>query len=199
MEQILVSTYYRVSTMDQDPELQIQEIRRYIESQPNFKLVKEYTDHGVSGSKEKRPALDQLNMDAKSGLFQILIIWKLDRLARSLTHLVRLVNTLKEWNVGLVSLKDNLDLNSAQGKFTFHLLAAMAEFERDIIRERTVAGLAVARSRGKILGKPSTVDKDKVAQLRNRGFSIREIADFLSVSKSAVQRITSKIDCTKKG
>src|SRR5262245_52996373 len=144
--------YARVSTLDQEPENQLQELRRYVEAR-GWTAV-EYVDRGISGAKERRPALDGLVADARRRRFDVVVCWRLDRLGRNLKHLVTLLEELHAVGVAFVSLGEGIDCTTPAGKLQLHILAALAEFERERIRERVLAGLARARSQGKRLGRP---------------------------------------------
>src|SRR3981081_124119 len=130
--------YARVSTLDQQPENQLQELRRYAEAR-GWTAV-EYVDRGVSGAKDRRPALDQLVKDAKRRKVDVLVCWRLDRLGRNLKHLITLLDDLHALGVAFVSLAEGIDATTPAGKLQMHILGAIAEFERERIRERVVAG-----------------------------------------------------------
>src|SRR5215472_2005541 len=132
--------YARVSTVDQEPENQLQELRRYVEAR-GWTAV-EYVDRGVSGAKDRRPALDQLMADAKRRRFDVLVCWRLDRLGRNLKHLITLLEDLQVLGVAFVSLGEGIDCTTPAGKLQLHILAALAEFEKARIQERVKAGLA---------------------------------------------------------
>jgi len=138
---VKAAIYARVSTSNhgQDISLQLRELRDYI-ARRGWQIVGEYTDSGVSGSKERRPQLDRLMHDAKRQKFDAVLCWKLDRIGRSLKHLVNLLAELEAFGVVLVSLSDSLDLSTPQGRLMFQIIAAMAEFERSLIQERVRAG-----------------------------------------------------------
>src|SRR5207249_5274992 len=136
--------YVRVSTLDQNTENQAIELRRYIESR-GWTAV-EYRDHGVSGAKDRRPALDQLVTDAKRRRFDVLVVWRLDRLGRNLRHLVTLLEDLQLLGIAFVSLGEGIDATTPAGKLQMHILAAISEFERARIAERVKAGLRRARA-----------------------------------------------------
>src|SRR5438552_7483397 len=138
--------YARVSTVDQEPENQLQELRRYIEAR--HWTAAEYVDRGVSGAKDRRPALDQMITDAKRRKFDVLVCWRLDRLGRNLKHLITLLENLQALGVAFVSLAEGIDATTPAGKLQMHILGAIAEFERERIRERVVAGLARAKAEG---------------------------------------------------
>ena len=135
--------YARVSTLDQEPENQLAEVRRYVKTR-GWTAV-EYVDRGVSGAKDKRPALDRLLADAKRRRFDVLVCWRLDRLGRNLRHLITLLDELQALGVAFVSLAEGIDATTPAGKLQMHILGAIAEFERERIRERVMAGLQRAR------------------------------------------------------
>ncbi len=177
--------YARVSTVDQEPENQLQELRRYCEARGWTAI--EYVDRGVSGTKDRRPALDTLIRDAKRRRLDVLVCWRLDRLGRNLKHLVTLLEELQSVGVPFVSLGEGIDCTTPAGKLQLHILAALAEFERERIRERVLAGLQRARSQGVRLGRPrrrfDAVGLDGVA-----GLPLREAARRLGVPRSTLQR-----------
>jgi DNA invertase Pin-like site-specific DNA recombinase len=156
-----VALYARVSKANcqQDPELQLRDLRAWAQLN-GHEVAEEYVDHGYSGSKASRPALDRLMRDVGKGLrdFDAIAVWKLDRFGRSLQHLVNAVAQLTEAQVAFVSLRDSLDLSTPAGKLMFHVMAAMAEFELGLIRERVKAGLRGDKPgysrKGKKIGKP---------------------------------------------
>src|SRR5436305_2882874 len=146
--------YARVSTVDQEPENQLQELRRYV--QARGWAATEYVDRGVSGAKDRRPALDDLVRDARRRRFDVLVCWRLDRLGRNLKHLITMLDELQALGIAFVSLAEGIDATTPAGKLQMHILGAIAEFERGRIRERVVAGLQRARAQGKRLGRPRT-------------------------------------------
>jgi DNA invertase Pin-like site-specific DNA recombinase len=174
-----VALYARVSTTDkgQDPEMQLRELRDYA-SRREMEIVGEYVDRGVSGAKESRPALDRMLAEAGRRRFDAILVWKIDRLGRSLKHLVMTLADLQALGVAFISLRDNLDLSTASGRLMFQIIGAMAEFERSLIQERVRAGLKHAKAKGKRLGRPKKpVDSVKVLALRKDGHSWRDIAE----------------------
>jgi DNA invertase Pin-like site-specific DNA recombinase len=182
--------YCRISTLNhgQSVDLQLNDLRRLAE-QRGFQTVKEYCDEGQSGSKNSRPALDAMLADAKRGKFQTLLIWKLDRLGRSTSHLIQLLEEFKAWGIELVSFSEGLDFSTASGKLFYTLISAFAEFERDCIRERVRAGLRAARAKGTRLGRPCVpVDAARIATLRGQGASWVTIANKLGVGEGTVRR-----------
>jgi putative DNA-invertase from lambdoid prophage Rac len=177
--------YARVSTFDQEPENQLQELRRYVEAR-GWSVV-EFVDRGVSGAKDRRPALDQLVVEARRRRFDVLVCWRLDRLGRNLKHLITLLEDLQALGVAFVSLAEGIDATTPAGKLQLHILGAIAEFERERIRERVLAGLARARRQGKRLGRPRRTDVLERAQAVE-GLSVRRAAERLGVSRSTAQR-----------
>ncbi len=182
--------YARVSTFDQEPENQLAELRRYVTAR-SWTAV-EYVDKGVSGAKDRRPALDALVRDAKRRQFDVLICWRLDRLGRNLRHLVTLLDELQAMGIAFVSLGEGIDCTTPAGKLQLHVLAALAEFERARIAERVKAGLARARSHGRRLGRPeATIPADRVVAVA--GLSIAAGAGLLGVSPSTLKRWRRKV------
>lgn len=177
--------YARVSTKDQNPDLQVDALK----AEGCEKIFTEY----ASGAKAKRVELERLLDQVRAG--DIIVIWKLDRLGRSLKHLITLVGDLMEKGVGLKSLNDPVDTTTAHGKLIFNIFASLAEFERDIIRERTHAGLAAARVRGRVGGRPKGLSKEaqKTAMAaetlyRERKLGVNAIANQLSISKRTLYK-----------
>src|ERR1700675_4307119 len=183
-----VALYARVSTLNnQDPEMQLTELREYAERR-GWQIVEEFTDQGVSGCKESRPALNRLMSDACRRRFDAVLVWKIDRFGRSLKHLVNALAELAALGVAFVSLRDNLDLSTPSGRRMFQIIGAMAEFERSLIQERVRAGLRNAKLKGKTLGRPRrVVNRDEMKRLREQGASFREIAKAVSASPSTVR------------
>ena len=175
-----------VSTHDQEVENQLEELRTYVAARGWE--AHEYLDEGVSGSLEHRPALDDLIRDAKRRRFDVLVCWRLDRLGRSLKHLVTLLDELHELGVAFVSLGEGIDCTTPAGRLQLHILAALAQFERERIAERVRAGLARVRREGRRLGRPPVrVSREAVTSVR--GLSVREAARRLGVSRSTAHRV----------
>ena len=177
--------YTRVSTRDQNPDLQRDQLLA--------DGCEEIHCETASGAKTNRPVLERLLNKVRSG--DVIVVWKLDRLGRSLRHLVDLVNLLMEKNVGLKSLQDPIDTTHAQGRLVFNIFASLAEFERDLIIERTQAGLSAARARGRMGGRPrglsAAAEKKAIAAaaLYTKGeLSVREIGDNLGISKATLYK-----------
>jgi DNA invertase Pin-like site-specific DNA recombinase len=193
--------YARVSTKDkgQDPEMQLTELREFA-AKRGWQVVGEFVDIGVSGSKDSRPQLDAMMRLAKVRKLDVIAVWKLDRFGRSLRHLVDTLAELKAVGVAFVSLRDNLDLTTPAGRMMFHVIGAMAEFERELIRERVKAGLAHARSKGRIGGRPKVKrerdrDAKKIRRMRGEGQSYGEIAEELGRSKADIYRVATTLGC----
>ena len=188
-----VAVYSRVSTNHgQDPELQLRELREYAEAR-GLTIVQEHTDVGFSGSKDSRPALNQLMADARRRRFDSVLVWKLDRFGRSLRHLVNALAELEALGLTFISLRDNLDLSTPSGRLMFQIIGAMAEFERSLIQERVRAGLRNARGKGKKLGRPRvSIDENEIKALRDSGASWRTIAAELRVGVGTVHRIAQR-------
>ena len=177
------AVYARVSTLDQEPENQLQELRLYVEARAW--TAAEYVDKGVSGAKDRRPALDALVTDAKRRRFDVLVCWRLDRLGRNLRHLITLLDELQALGVAFVSLAEGIDATTPAGKLQMHILGAIAEFERERIRERVLAGLQRARKQGKRLGRPRAA---RLPVALPRGLTVRQAAKAWGVSKSTAAR-----------
>jgi DNA invertase Pin-like site-specific DNA recombinase len=188
--------YLRVSTDEQSCDMQERDLRRLAE-QRGLEIVQVYRDEGWSGAKASRPAFDEMLRDAKRGRFSVLLTWKLDRLGRSLSNLLRLLEDLRTWNVGLVSYSESLDLDSPSGRLMYQLISAFSEYEREIIRSRVRAGLRNARAKGKTLGRPRVaVDAAKVASLRAQGRSWRAVARELKVNARTARRAVAQTSRT---
>ena len=174
--------YARVSTTEQDASLQLDALRA-------AGCLKVFTDK-ASGSLDRRPQLDRLLDQLRPG--DTIVVWRLDRLGRSLKHLIQLIEDLAEKDVGFRSLTEGMDTTTSGGKLVFPIFGALAEFERSLIRERTMAGLAAARSRGRVGGRPPvmTPEKIKVARdlYRARDLTVEEIANTIGVSRKTVYR-----------
>ena len=174
--------YARVSTDDQNAELQVDALKK-------AGCLKVSTDK-ASGSLANRPLLDRMLDQLRPE--DVVVVWRLDRLGRSRKNLIALVEVLAEKGVGLRSLPDSIDTSTANGKFFFSVIGALGEFERDLIRERTLAGLAAARARGRVGGRPpvTTPEKVKVAQpmYASREHTVEAIAKTLGVSRTTVYR-----------
>jgi len=175
--------YARVSTKDQSVLMQVETLK-----EAGCTKIHEET---VSGAKTARPVLDEIMRNLREG--DTLVIWKLDRLGRNLAHLIHLTNTLMEKKVGLISLNDPIDTTTAQGRLVFGIFASLAEFERELIRERTQAGLKSARARGRKGGRPKgltqeAIEKATIAEAlyKNGSIPVKKIAEQLGISKTTL-------------
>ena len=185
-----VAIYARVSTANngQDPSMQTRELREYAERR-GWKVFAEYVDIGISGTKETRPELDRLMADAHRRRFDAVVVWKFDRFARSVIHLLRALETFRAQGIEFVSFSEQLDTSTPAGKMVFTVLGAVAELERGLIVERVKAGLRNAKAKGKRLGRPKvSVDSTRIATLRRAGRSWSEIANETGWTKGTVQR-----------
>lgn len=185
-----LALYARVSTSDQSTDSQLDALRAYASAR-GFEIGEEYVDHGVSGSKANRPALDRMLADARRRKVDAVAFVKLDRLARSVRHLTEMAGELEALGVALIVLDQGFDTSTPAGRLLFHTLAAVAEFERDLIRERTRAGLAAARRRGARIGRPRALrgsDTFRMEQLLRDGTSTRVVAKQLGCSAATVSR-----------
>ncbi len=183
-----VALYARVSTDGQDPEVQLVALRSHVANR-GWTIVDEYVDKGYSGAKERRPALDRLLDNAWAGKFQLVLVWRFDRFARSVKHLITALERFRSLNIGFVSLQEQFDTSTPIGQAMFTIIGAMAQLERDIIRERVKAGLERARTRGVRLGRPTAqADPEQIAFLRREGLSLHQIARHLHCSRSTIRR-----------
>ncbi|MBW4526823.1 MAG: recombinase family protein [Phormidium tanganyikae FI6-MK23] len=175
--------YARVSTIDQSLDLQLDALNKY-------GCEKIHQDEGISGSKSDRPQLNAALADLRPG--DTLVVWKLDRLGRSIDHLRSTVFDLQKRGIEFVSIQDAIDTTTAMGRLFFNIMASMAEFEKDLIRERTLAGLAAARARGRSGGRPKKVTEAQIKRARelakNPGITIVEICKIIGVPRSTYYR-----------
>src|ERR1035437_7017253 len=185
-----VAIYARVSTTNhgQDVSLQTRELEQFAQAR-GWQMVDAYIDAGVSGAKDSRPELNRLMADAHKRRFDVVAVWRFDRFARSVSHLLRALQTFNALGIAFVSLSEQMDTTTPTGKMVFTVLGAVAELERSLIAERVRAGLHNARAKGKTLGRPRVaVDAARIGRLRAQGRSIREIADELGYSRSLVHK-----------
>jgi DNA invertase Pin-like site-specific DNA recombinase len=183
----VAALYARVSTLDQNCEVQLEDLRRY--AVKRFARYSEYTDTGVSGTQRHRPQLDALIKDARKRSFDVVLVWKFDRFARSLKHLIESLHEFNALGIDFISLTEGIDTTTPVGQLLFHIVGAVAQFERDLIAERVRAGMAHARAMGKRIGRPRIpVDKEQIVKLRSQPMSLRRIAVALSIPVSRVRR-----------
>jgi len=185
-----VAIYARISTANhgQDVTTQTRELRQFAEAR-GWVIAGEYVDTGVSGAKDSRPDLNRLMADAHKRRFDVVCVWRFDRFARSVSHLLRALETFKALGIDFVSFSEQMDTSTPAGKMVFTVLGAVAELERTLIVERVRAGLRNARAKGKRLGRPRVVvDAARIGRLRAQGRSVREIAADLGYSRSLVHK-----------
>ena len=186
-----IGIYARVSTTDQDCSQQLSALREYATAR-RWDVQGEYVDHGVSGTKDSRPAMNRLMEAARRRTIDAIVCWKIDRWGRSMPHFVASVQELRSQGVRFIAVTQGIDTDESNptSKLLLNLLASFAEFERELIVERTRAGLARARKQGRIGGQPKlVVDRAAVLQLNDQGSTQREIADELGISAASVCRI----------
>src|ERR1700681_4326205 len=182
--------YARVSTTNhgQDASMQTRELREYCERR-GFEIAGEYTDVGISGSKDSRPELNRLMADAHKRRFDVVCVWRFDRFARSVSHLLRALENFKALGIDFVSYSEQMDTSTPAGKMVFTVLGAVAELERSLIVERVKAGLRNAKAKGKRIGRPKVdADAAKIAGLRKAGRSWSEITRETGLTKGTAQR-----------
>src|ERR1700751_5210714 len=188
---VRTAIYAPVSTANngQDPKMQTRELQEYCERR-GWKVSGEYVDEGISGAKDSRPELNKLMADAHRRRFDAVVVWRFDRFARSVSHLLRALETFKALGIEFVSLSEQVDTTTPTGKLVFTILGAVAELERSLIAERVKAGLRNARAKGKKLGRPKVVlDASRIAKLRAQGLGWKKISRELGVGVSTVLRI----------
>ncbi len=187
-----VALYARVSTTDQSTDSQLLDLRRYF-SERGWDIFKEYVDEGISGTKDSRPALNELMDNAKKRRFDVVLVWRFDRFARSTRHLINALEEFKNLKIDFVSYQENIDTSSPLGSAIFTIISAVAQLEKDIIAERVKAGLRRAKENGKRLGRPAAeIDPAEVHRLREQGLSFRAIARQLGVSHPTVMASAAK-------
>jgi DNA invertase Pin-like site-specific DNA recombinase len=195
MKEKRAAIYVRVSTSEQDTALQETELRQYAESRGWNCVV--YQDKAQSGAKNDRPALNQMLSDMRRRRFDVIVVWKLDRLARSLKQLLSISEECQSLAVDLVSLRQNIDTTLPVGRLTFQILGAVAEFERELLRERVKAGMAQARRTGRHIGRPGLRrfeprDIDRIRDLRAAGTSVRRLAKDFGTTQWTVAKLIKK-------
>ena len=189
-----VAIYARVSTTNhgQDVSMQTRELRQFAEARA-WQIAGEYVDAGISGSKDSRPELNRLMADAHRRKFDVVCVWRFDRFARSVSHLLRALETFKALGIDFVSYSEQMDTSTPAGKMVFTVLGAVAELERSLIVERVKAGLRNARAKGKRIGRPrADLDAVQITRLRASNVSWREIGCQLGVSARTARRTLSE-------
>jgi DNA invertase Pin-like site-specific DNA recombinase len=191
--------YLRVSTLDQHPETQGIELREFAR-QRGYDIVEEYVDHGVSGTKVRRPALDQLLKDAHRSRFDAVLVWSCDRLARSTKQFLQVLDELNELGIQFHSQREAIDTEGPLGRAIIVIISAIAELERSLIVERVRAGMRRAKLEGRRIGRsPLDVDRAAIVQDRHSGLSLTTIARKHSVSRATVFRLMNEVKATATG
>jgi len=189
-----VSRYLRVSKTAQKAELQADETADFLKRR-GWTLVDTYLDQGETGASDRRPELDRLLADARRGRCDTILVWKSDRMFRSLRHMVNTLAELAAININFVSVTEPFDTTTPQGRLLLHLVAAFAEFERTILVERTRAGQLAARRRGIRIGRPPVkIDVNRASTMRDGGMSLRAIARDLGIGVSTIHRLLREHD-----
>lgn len=189
-----VGIYARCSTPEQSTEAQVASLKEFAAAR-GWSVHKVYEDHGISGGKASRPALDEMWVDCRKRKIDICLVWSLDRLARSLKQLIQGLDEFRQLGIDFVSLKQDMDTTTSVGRLLFHVVGAVAEFERDLIRDRVVAGMAQARRKGKHIGRPplrkfSVVEVEQIRAARREELaSIRQLAIRFGTTQWMVSRI----------
>jgi DNA invertase Pin-like site-specific DNA recombinase len=167
--------------------MQIRDLRAYCAAR-GFDLVREYVDVGQSGAKDSRPELNKLMDEARKRQFDAIVVWRFDRFARSTKHLLLALEEFRSLGIQFISYQENIDTSSALGQALFTIVSAVAQLERDLIRERVTAGIRNAQANGKKLGRPkSGVDRERILELKAQGHSLRQIAANLGVGYGTVR------------
>lgn len=189
-----VAIYARVSTRtgSQNPEMQLRELREYCQRR-GWAIASEYVDSGVCGAKEQRPELDRLLAECRKRRIDAVVVYRYDRFARSLRQLVNALEEFRALGIEFISLHEGVDTSTPNGRLVFGIFASIAEFERELIRERVRSGLTAARARGKRIGRPrKIVDAAQVEQLRANGDSWRAIAARMGVSVGTAYNVAQR-------
>jgi DNA invertase Pin-like site-specific DNA recombinase len=187
---IRAALYARISTLNhgQDPEVQLRELREFCH-QRGFTIAQEYVDRGICGSREQRPALDKLIADCRKRIVDAVVVYRYDRFARSLRQLVNALDEFRSLGIDFISIHEGVDTSTPNGRLVFGIFASIAEFERELIRDRVRSGLAAARAKGKRIGRPRVaVDVRRIESLRRQGRSWAEITRETGISKGTAQR-----------
>ena len=188
-----VAVYARVSTLDQTVDNQLLELRDHC-SKMGWEIVKEYADEGLSGtlSRDKRPALNSLIKDAYRKRFDSVVCWDISRIGRSMKELILFLSDMKDRDIGICSVRQGFDTSTSMGEIMFQCVGILSSWEREMIRERTLAGLERAKSNGKTLGRKKVTNDTmtaKIIELRSAKKSIREIASEVGVSRGTVNNV----------
>jgi DNA invertase Pin-like site-specific DNA recombinase len=190
-----IAIYARVSTSQQTCENQLNELR-VVADRAGYQIVAEFVDEGISGSKgrQNRPALDQMLKECTRRRFDLVMCWDISRLGRSVQNLIEIMNELQSLKVDLFFLQQGMDTSTASGRMMFSVFGALAEYERELIRERVLAGQARAKAAGVKFGRPKTITentRETVRLLRDQGIGIRKIARTLGIGVSSCYAATN--------
>jgi DNA invertase Pin-like site-specific DNA recombinase len=186
---VKAALYVRVSTADQNSQGQLLDLRQ-LAQQRGWEIVEIYTDHGISGARTRRPALDRLMADAFHHRFDIVVVWSFDRMARSVRHLLETLDELNRLGIQFISLRENIDSQGPLGRALFTIIGLVAELERSLICERVRCGMRRARLEGRQLGrKPLDVDRAAILRDREHGMSLGDLAKAYRISRTSVHRI----------
>ena len=188
-----VVIYARVSTLDQTVDNQLIELRDHC-SKMGWEVIKEYKDEGLSGtlSRDKRPAFNEMIKDGYRKKFELVVCWDISRLGRSMKELIMFLSDMKDRDIGICSVRQGFDTSTTMGEMMFQFVGILSSWEREMIRERTLAGLDRAKKEGKTLGRKTVIDDNKVShirKLRSVGRSLRDIASEVGVSKGTVSNV----------
>lgn len=188
-----IAIYARVSTDKQAVENQLNDLRA-VANRMGYVITQEYVDNGISGAKSRsdRPSLDAMMKDAVRGRFDMVMCWSIDRLGRSVQNLIEILNELESSKVDLYFLQQAIDTSTPMGKMIYSILGALGSYERELIKERVIAGQQRAKSEGKHIGRPSQINdalKESIKLLRNRGMAIKKIAKTLSIGVGSVYKV----------
>lgn len=185
--------YMRVSTLDQNPDSQRHDLEQ-MAAQRGLEIVERYVDHGVSGTRTRRPALDEMMRDARRGHFEVLLVWAGDRLARSTRHFLELLDEFSRLNIEFVSYREQLDTAGPLGRAVVVIIGVVAELERNLLVERVRAGMRRARLEGRHIGRrPVEVDREAIVRDRARGMSLGQLAKAYKISRTTVRRVLALV------
>ena len=188
---IKCAIYVRVSTKSQDTSNQLIPLKEYVEKM-GYELIGVYEDHGVSGVKASRPQLDQMILDARRRRFSMILTISIDRIGRNMTHLCQFVDEMNQLGINLYFHTQSIDTTQSIGRMFFHIISSISTFERELIRERVIAGLERVKKSGKKLGRPSSMNeglRNAVLLLREKGCGIRETCRQLKIGTNQVYKI----------
>ena len=185
--------YMRVSTPDQNPQSQQYDLEQ-MAAQRGLEIVERYVDHGVSGTRVRRPALDRMMADARHGRFEVVAVWASDRLARSVKHFVAVLSELDHLGIAYLSYRESIDTAGPLGRAVMIIVAAIAELERSLIVERVRSGMRRAKLEGRHIGRrPLDLDRAAILRDRARGLSLGQLAKTYRIGKTTVRRVLNEV------